>query len=75
MKGVKQTFPESAMNRMPSIVIDVSAIFVETMHFLTPSGAMSNTFKHKGFHQLHLLSNFKVFKIEIKWRKKVELSG
>ena len=35
------TFPESAINRIPSIVMEVSAIFVATIHFLTPSGAMS----------------------------------
>lgn len=37
------TFPESMINLTPSIVTDVSAMFVETIHFLTPSGAMSNT--------------------------------
>lgn len=35
------TFPESTMNRTPSIVTEVSAMFVDTMHFLTPSGDMS----------------------------------
>ena len=32
------------MNLMPSIVIDVSAMLVDTTHFRTPSGAISNTF-------------------------------
>lgn len=35
--------PESTTKRTPSIVTEVSAIFVEMMHFLTPGGAMSNT--------------------------------
>ena len=39
----QQTFPESTTNLTPSIVTDVSAILVEIMHFLTPSGATSNT--------------------------------
>ena len=37
------TFPESMTNLIPSIVIDVSAILVDIMHFLVPSGATSNT--------------------------------
>ena len=37
------TFPESMIKRTPSMVTEVSAILVETMHFLTPSGAISNT--------------------------------
>ena len=37
------TFPESTTNRTPSMVTEVSAILVEMMHFLTPSGATSNT--------------------------------
>lgn len=32
-------YPASTTNMMPSTVRDVSAIFVATMHFLTPSGA------------------------------------
>ena len=37
------TFPESTINLTPSIVTEVSAMFVDTIHFLTPSGAISNT--------------------------------
>ena len=37
------TLPESITNLIPSIVIDVSAILVDITHFLTPSGATSNT--------------------------------
>ena len=33
------------------MVTDVSAMFVDTMHFLTPSGAMSNTLGKKNKHQ------------------------
>jgi len=32
------TFPESTTNLTPSIVIDVSAMFVDTIHFRTFSG-------------------------------------
>ena len=39
--------PESATKRTPSMVTEVSAILVEMMHFLTPGGAMSNTWKYK----------------------------
>ena len=41
------TFPESMMKRTPSMVTEVSAIFVDTMHFLTPSGGKSNTCQHR----------------------------
>ena len=37
------TFPESTMNRIPSIVMEVSAMLVDTTHFRTPSGGTSNT--------------------------------
>lgn len=37
------TFPESTMNLMPSIVMEVSAMFVDTTHLRTPSGETSNT--------------------------------
>jgi hypothetical protein len=37
------TFPESTTNRTPSIVTDVSAMLVDTMHLRTPSGGKSNT--------------------------------
>ena len=40
------TFPESMMKRTPSMVTEVSAIFVDTMHFRTPSGGKSNTCQH-----------------------------
>lgn len=43
----KPTFPESTINLTPSIVTDVSAMFVDTMHFLTPSGEISNTWEYK----------------------------
>ena len=43
---VTLTFPESTTNLTPSIVTEVSAMFVEMMHFLTPSGAMSNTWTY-----------------------------
>lgn len=43
----KPTFPESTINLTPSIVTDVSAMFVDTIHFLTPSGEMSNTWEQK----------------------------
>ena len=43
----KATLPESAMNLIPSIVIDVSAMFVETIHLRTPSGAISKTLVKK----------------------------
>lgn len=32
-------YPESTTNMIPSTVREVSAMFVATMHFLTPSGA------------------------------------
>lgn len=32
-------YPESTTNMMPSTVSEVSAMFVATIHFLTPSGA------------------------------------
>lgn len=32
-------YPESTTNMIPSTVSEVSAMFVATMHFLTPSGA------------------------------------
>ena len=41
------TFPESMIKRTPSMVTEVSAILVETMHFLTPSGAISNTWERE----------------------------
>lgn len=34
-------YPESTTNMIPSTVRDVSAMFVATIHFLTPSGALS----------------------------------
>ena len=34
---------EDNMYLIPSIVMDVSAMLVERMHFLTPSGVTSNT--------------------------------
>ena len=34
------------MKRTPSIVMEVSAMLVDTIHFLTPSGATSNTCAH-----------------------------
>ena len=43
-KLISFTLPESTINRTPSIVTDVSAMLVDTMHFLTPSGAMSKTY-------------------------------
>ena len=33
------------MNLMPSIVIEVSAMFVDTTHLRTPSGETSNTYR------------------------------
>ncbi len=42
-KLISFTFPESTTNLTPSIVTDVSAMFVETMHFLIPSGGKSKT--------------------------------
>lgn len=39
----EHTFPESNMKRTPSMVTDVSAMFVEIIHLRTLSGAMSNT--------------------------------
>lgn len=33
------------MKRTPSMVTEVSAMFVDTIHFLTPSGGKSNTYK------------------------------
>lgn len=35
------------MNLMPSIVMEVSAMFVDTTHFRTPSGATSKTCQNK----------------------------
>lgn len=37
------TVPESTTKRTPSMVTDVSAMFVAMMHFLNPGGAMSKT--------------------------------
>ena len=45
-KRTTSSIPESATKRTPSIVTEVSAILVEMMHFLTPGGAISNTWKH-----------------------------
>lgn len=42
-----QTFPESTTNLIPSMVIEVSAMFVEITHFRTSSGATSNTWTEK----------------------------
>ena len=41
--GHMRTLPESTINRIPSMVMEVSAMLVETIHFLTPSGDTSNT--------------------------------
>lgn len=38
-KLISFTLPESTTNLMPSIVMEVSAILVDTIHFLVPSGA------------------------------------
>ena len=46
------------MNLIPSIVIDVSAMLVDTTHFRTPSGAISNTFET-------IKSNLIITKIQI----------
>ena len=43
LRNLLHTFPESTTNRMPSMVTDVSAIFVLNIHLRTPSGATSNT--------------------------------
>ena len=42
-KRISFSRPLSITNRTPSIVTDVSAMFVETMSFLTPSGGRSKT--------------------------------
>ena len=39
------TLPESTTKRTPSMVTEVSAMFVDTIHFLTPSGGKSNTYQ------------------------------
>ena len=41
---ISLTLPESAINLNPSIVIEVSAMFVARIHFRTPIGAISKTF-------------------------------
>ena len=40
------------MNLMPSIVMEVSAMFVDTTHFRTPSGATSKTWQEKKIHAM-----------------------
>lgn len=47
----KVTFPESTMNLMPSIVMEVSAMFVDTTHLRTPSGGTSKTYRPKNVLQ------------------------
>lgn len=72
------TFPESMMKRTPSMVTEVSAMFVDTMHFLTPSGGKSNTCKNTiqseeyigvPSKQLHLKESPLLVIITVPWRQ------
>ena len=47
------TMPESITIRMPSMVSDVSALFVATMIFLFPAGVASNTLKKQRFKNIY----------------------